>query len=383
MLGYRNLTIISVTELSWQVICQQKYYRCKRINSMITFIVGDKKAYVANEKFHAEGIKGMMKVAKNTDIEIVVEPKFHHIIANYINFMHNTPNNITTVNELIAAFDMNTFFIDDNYFEFLIQQLLNFNPVDLASLLNHYENNNVYLARDIEVHLPFNLVAEDFKLSPAFVKEWLKTEGNKKVLMENGNKLIDSQEYDYINLPKITFNQVSEVSGKIIGDIYLPYPRSIRITITQNGEVKPHKFVYDFYPDYKLKGERSEIDGDGLYREWYINDQLSIKQKYRDREEENQTWYDNGQPKSDFYYKDRKLEGHWQEFTRQGVLKASGSYHRGKREGEWYEYYPDKDEYSYMNYYGGKLNGLYERFNSNGLLLEASNYENDIKQDNW
>lgn len=54
---------------------------------------------------------------------------------------------------------MNLFFLVNKYFEFQIQKLLNLESADLTGLLDHCEKTIVPLAREIELHLSFNLMA--------------------------------------------------------------------------------------------------------------------------------------------------------------------------------------------------------------------------------
>jgi len=70
---------------------------------MVYFVIGEDKVFVSDDKFHAEGIKGIMQAANDKDLEIVVDKKYHNTIGNYIDFLHDNFNTIITTAENLLA----------------------------------------------------------------------------------------------------------------------------------------------------------------------------------------------------------------------------------------------------------------------------------------
>lgn len=419
---------------------------------MITFVItgndGKKReAYVANDKIHSDIIKGLLEDLKLGDIRIDVNPKYNNVIGNYINFLHGKPSEITTVRKLLNCFLMNDFYFDIEYFKYLIKQLLqHYSPehggfVDLLDMLAQEEGENVsyyHLIREIELHLPFDLVSYKFKLRPSFVKDWLARGNNRTITFEHGKVVLDKviltlSDYFAVDnsetmdggtvevVTRVTYpyddskvtldknhvpqfpmvaNDVGQLVPEILANVVLPYPDAITVIRTVRGQPDVVTY-YDFYPNYKLSDERvqsadvSHFQEKFSSRSWYEEEpanpadtrQLSEEKIYEDnRVVEVKEWWLNGQLKLDRHRVDDKLEIE-ERYSPDGEITALGYYHKGMKEGVWYNYDPATGEYSYTKHIPipnqDVVAGYFEKFDRHGDLLEAGNLNLGHKSGRW
>ena len=351
---------------------------------MITFVIADDKVYVENDKFHAEAIRGMMTGAGDVDLEVVVPQVYHSDIDNYINFINSVNSinftefinfsysrraEITSADKLTACFNMNTYFLDGYYFDYLIEQLLlHWSPEygDFGSVVLQFEETNVHLARDIELRLPFHLIADGFKLYPSFVKEWMEVKGNKLVTMDAGLKVVESAITYYPDETKITRDQSSQPTNEITAITHLPYPWSITVLFKN---ISRYRTRYLFYPDYKLVCERPYAD-EGTH--------------FQRVDGVERGWYESGQLRNQINYSDGQRDGLFEWFAEDGTLMTSGQYYRGHQDGDWYNYDPGTQVYSYTHYVDGNKDGPYSKFAADGLLLlKSGNYKRNSKIGSW
>ena len=367
---------------------------------MIIFVVADKKAYVANNKFYGEGIRGLMAKSDTDDLEINVKPEYHKVIGNYINFMHGKATEIKTVHKLVECFLMNTFFLDTEYFKFLVAQLLLHWSMDisvdiststeistdtkvtsgLSVCLSNIEAINPHLSSEIELYLPFNLVSDSFKVKPSFVREWLGIKDNKRVII-NGNQMIETTVQYYIDDSKAIYG----TDGELIREQTSESPWIIRLIFTVVGELLPLKMSYFFYPDYKLWEERPYLSGGefkeytdnkynhGTVRTWTSNKGFSVAvQEWKNGLQDGKMydWYDNDQLYIENHYVNNVMDGHYETYLRDGTIVTSGKHSKGKRVGKWYFYHHENNTYSYHDYGSGHGLIRFQTFDENGLLLE-------------
>lgn len=368
---------------------------------MITLIVNGKKAQIQNSKFHSEFFGETAKLYEDQNLPIEVPEKYWPVAANYINFMHDRPTEITTVKKLLDCFMMNTYFSDIEYFKYLVKQLLLHWSVDYGNLsvllddlhTKHNEQNRYLdLAREIELYLPFHLVSDRFKVRPAFVKEWLTVKDNKTVSMDAGSTVVNTIINYYLDESK----NIRDDEGELIDDVdklpIINYPWSITVTFTVNNQLDLYKIAYLFHTDFRLKQEMPYLDRgadgqyiEGLDRYWYDDGSLNSETNYSDGREQGEVkrWFKNGQLHSNVYYEDGEPDGYYEEFAEDGTPTILGNYDRGRRQGEWYEYIPESGIYDYSEYSNGERRGLYERFADNGTLLESGNFLHGVVEGQW
>ncbi|MBN2668172.1 MAG: hypothetical protein JXR60_02985 [Bacteroidales bacterium] len=224
-----------------------------------------------------------------------------------------------------------------------------------------------------------------------------------------------------------------------------------------NDSLKQGEWL-SFYPNRKLHIEANYIHDtlDGYFREYDQNGQLLVNLLYKNgaldttnykptQQKFIQTFYDNGNLKSEGYFnldnlpiglhvessadqklihgilyneegvaigkgilnQDHQKDGHWQFFYNNGDLQAEGDYKKNLRtkewkfyreeggleqvghyksglySGEWILYYSDNQIFIKENYKKSKLDGLFEQFNEDGSLFVKGSYTEDLKDGDW
>ena len=72
----------------------------------------------------SEYVKDVVEwVSGNMNIDISVDDKYCNVIDNYIEFLGRNEMAITSRERLLLYFQLNTLFIDDTYFKYLVQQV--------------------------------------------------------------------------------------------------------------------------------------------------------------------------------------------------------------------------------------------------------------------
>ena len=351
---------------------------------MITFVVTwpaksgkeeiVKKAYVSNDKFHGEAIKGMMSSEYSTnteDLTIYVPLQYNPVIGNYINFLHGKPTEITTVSKLSECFVMNIYFLDPNYFNYLMSQLL-----------IHWTSNKLYgvldaitipgLVDDICLHLPFNLLPDNYKLQPNFVKDWFATTGNKDVLQDDDTKIVSEVTYQKAAASLSGWNNPEDPKTytELLLTIWWP-ANSHPTTTTQTTGATVSSVIYAFYPDYHLREEVPISYRDRMYANLrtfiYAPSVVRYDEGVRDGQERH--WFENGELASKADYQDGELTGHYISYLDDGTRLEEGGFVNTKREGEWYEYNKYLEMYSLTTYKDGQQNGERKEYTMNRVLI--------------
>ena len=65
------------------------------------------------------------------------------------------------------------------------------------------------------------------------------------------------------------------------------------------------------------------------------------------------------------------------------AVEECGTYKNGLKQDEWKYYYTNGNLYFLKNYLDGKLNGKYQEFAQNEVLIKIGYYRNDEKDNNW
>jgi len=400
--------------------------------TMITLIVGEKKARVKNNSCHSEVINDMLGDCGVSDADITVPDRYYDVVGNYINFMHSKPTEIKTVKKLVNCFEMNTFFIDNEYFKHLISQLFsrwsgggriyedrrNSQPVGelLSSSLTTITTPT--LLWEICLHLPFRFITDDFITKPSFVKEWMKIDDNKKVTL-NGDEQFQTtiilncqtpeicpHEYDYTdylehyipNFDNIINQREPNISYEP-DDVFSPY--SFTTKLISRGIGMSEKRLHLFYRDYRIKQEFDYQDmhsehinmtvvrkvKTGKERIWFDSGQLM---KRLSNSSFNSTclseWYESGQIK---YEKVTDTSGEncqYEYYHEDGTLLSKYSTLNGRMIGKRYYYNPQNYTYSYYCFEESTNEMLrFEIYDKDKKLLVSGgfNHRSKCKMGKW
>ena len=98
-----------------------------------------------------------------------------------------------------------------------------------------------------------------------------------------------------------------------------------------------------YYDNGQKKGQFHYKDGelDGLWTEWYENGQKEWEVNFKDGEQDGlwTKWHENGQKELEGNYKDGEQEGLRQQWDENGQKKLEGNFKDGEQEGLWIEWY--------------------------------------------
>ncbi len=175
-------------------------------------------------------------------------------------------------------------------------------------------------------------------------------------------------------------------SGEMITEGNKTVCRSITVVRELTGEelstllTGPYKSWYD---NGQPRIEYTYKDGrkNGLYKEWHENGQLQIEFTYKDGAKEGQykIWHENGQLWNECTYKDGKLDGPYKKWYTNGQLWEGCSFKDDKQDGSSKEWYADGRLSEECTYKDGKLDGLYKSWNENGQLWMECSFKDGVK----
>jgi len=307
-------------------------------------------------------------------------------------------NNILTVKQMLNSFNIYSIVGDDNYFDFLIGQLLdNWSSLSFAVLLTNHNTQ-----RDIFLHIPYQLIPEHVTNNEVFVREWLRLNGGKPITV---NKL---EIYTYIynvsgkDFELVYKNRISGVDIQTRHEFHDNGNKSLVSTIRNgkfNGEFKR------WLENGKLAEQGTYVDGvqEGLWTEWVISDDneqehihsrqgvyvhgkatglwtvwwlgtniISAETHYSANRHNGTTvnYYSNGKKRQEEYYSNDILHGESKKWYPTGKLKSETEYYKGQLDGKYTEYYNDElHTPKTIGYYkkGNKV-GLWRHFDDNGDL---------------
>ena len=107
------------------------------------------------------------------------------------------------------------------------------------------------------------------------------------------------------------------------------------------------------------------------------------KNNFTEKEGSEFFYYESGQLKAEYNYKNGKLDGFAREYYENGQLIAEGNYSNGKLEGISKMYYESGQLRSENSYKDNLLNGISKTYYENGQLKEEVNYKDgQVVQEN-
>jgi antitoxin component YwqK of YwqJK toxin-antitoxin module len=267
----------------------------------------------------SEYIQDMLKNFKGTMVEVSIPNKYLVVISNYIDFLYDNLKVIRNREYLKTCFIMSTYFEDDNYFNYLLQQLFNSWSYLFTIIYNDITKE---LQWHILIHCPYDFLPDYFIRNRKFMEEWEKINKNKIVTI-NGN----SDMY-YINYEIID----SLSKGKDVNNYH-----------TINDE----KVGNDFVTVYRcgkprIRGGYTHKRPQGLWEGWYDNGNILIRGHYVDGKKRGfwEYWYENGQMCYHGHRVDGKEQGLWEKWYETGQPWYHGHFVDGEQQGpceKWYE----------------------------------------------
>ena len=152
---------------------------------LVTFDVDEELFTVPyNTAVKSEFVKQQLEQYGN-DFVIHTPTKYVDTIHNYIFFLRGEPLAIYDRHNLKACFNLCMYFIDDDYFNFLMSQQFN-NWAQLFMVC--YENISHDLQSQIFAHLPYSFLPDTYLDNKEFMVTWIQNNTNKRVTV-NGREV--------------------------------------------------------------------------------------------------------------------------------------------------------------------------------------------------
>jgi len=360
----------------------------------------------------SEFVKGAMK-DMGRDVEIIIPAKFTSIIngspaiTNYINFLHGNKQDIKDKDVMKLCLNMYTYFIDDNYFEYLMQKILDhWWSSGMSNMV--YDDVNPDVQYDIFLRCPRDFIPDSLLSNKVFYDAWSSLNNDKKFNV-NGNEVyynnyVTRDEYGHV--PKrgcVEIKTCHTIDYNIVG-----YDHTI-IKDTINGNIISERTHNNGLPNGKWKemcdssststsldAEGYYINGQkhGLWKYWKRNPALNNVNEVnpvlvKEEEYENgilngemRKWscYGNNSLEEDGQYVNGKKHGVWRKYHN-GTLKEEEQYVNDKKHGLWTVYYSDSEYIrSKTHYSNDELHGVrkYWSYRPGNKLLDECHYVNDV-----
>ncbi len=147
-----------------------------------------------------------------------------------------------------------------------------------------------------------------------------------------------------------------------------------------------HHTAHTYYDDDHtiLKETFSVLEGkermlDGKYISYYENGNLKSEGYYRNNKPTGywNYYYENGKLKMRGQLKGKSTHGVWQYYYENGQLSMEGEIHNGKREGIWKFYFESGPLKSKGEFINGEKTGIWNHYYEDGTLKAQAFYKND------
>jgi antitoxin component YwqK of YwqJK toxin-antitoxin module len=290
---------------------------------LVTFDINGRHVKVPYDKaIKSEYVKNICDIDKN--VAIVIPEKYYVTIYRYVDFLNNIRVNVYDRKLLADCFDLYTYLGDEDFFNFLIIQLLNSWSL-LFTIV--YTNLHPDVRRKVYLNLPYPFIPESVPLTNSFFDEWFKLNSGVEIIVDCKDTYVTRQ---------IDHNTVVETT------IY-----------------KPNNVV------------------DALY---YYNNNV-LKKKVTTVNGKRSDWamscHRNGETKHDGEYMDDKYQGVWLTYDTRCNLETESTYENGVMVLEK-EFYPDTGIVRLETKYNkdGSVNS--SNYDENGNLSSETHYGNSM-----
>ena len=324
--------------------------------------------------------------------EVIIPKKYNIVITNYVDFLNdkfNTINDKQYLKQCFGAaiapsvylrFDMYTYFDNNDYFNYLLQQLFD-GWCYLSTIV--YSDITAELQWTILLHCPHDFLPEtECVNNDGFMKQWRKVSNNKIVSVNknsvnshNGNNSSNnnSNETYYVNYV------LAKKSGK---------PEEVVNYHTVNGREVGRKIVTSYYDDGNIRYCKKYNNGDahGIWKTWYESGKLKQYGQFVNGVNQGlwQEWYATGNIKLHDYYQGGKLQGLCDEWhdSRYLQLKKQVRYDNGQSHGMLEEWYISGSLEARRYYDRDRWYGVWKEWYDNEQIMQRDNWDNVWKDNN-
>ena len=145
--------------------------------------------------------------------------------------------------------------------------------------------------------------------------------------------------------------------------------------------------VNTFYENGQKKTEVTLKNGKthGLSTEWDYNGQKQREVSYKNGKQSGhyKTWYDNGQQEKEGAYKEGKIDGKWIFWYANGQKQKESSYKDGKESGPYRTWYDNGQQEKEGAYKEGKKDGKWIFWYANGQKQKEGSYKDGKEFGEW
>jgi len=374
----------------------------------ITFTAGDTSICVPYETaIQSEYVKDLVNGFGNNVLITIpdryLNRSYNRVICNqafehYITFLRsgsdsdsdnddsnsNKVNTISDKNKLKQCFDIYSYFVDSNYFNFLIQQLHNNWGYVFTAV---YTSINPGLQREIFLHVPYDMLPQEYIDNEIFFGDWIKQNKNKTITLNT------STIYYCDVTGMVDFNNVYDGTGS--------YTVTLYHTIC-NKELGIHK-ILEYNASSYLMCESGYVMIDynyckhGIWREWILIGNKEYKPKcqgYYDKGIKQGLWTewyycddcdnkfickDNFVIMCECQYVDNKRHGWCRTWYTNGKLASDHMFDRDEKHGECKNWvHDDKGQYAFVgsNYYNHDIIIITEYMGLKIICVDNDNNNN-------
>jgi len=350
----------------------------------------------------SEYIKDIIKSFDNVNVVIPIPDKYCHVISNYVDYITGTKIPITSRQNLLLCFQLNTLFVDNVYFKYLIGQTLG-NWSYMCNMV--YNEFNDDLQWFFFVYAPYDFIPKHLLSNVSFMTQW--NDINKNVVIKVNN----DEEIYYNNVETLdesnqkiitTYHVVNESSvytrDKVGHEKEVIYYTSNNIRAEINYDSEQYDgptWVWYDNDQHTLQFEGYHVNGNkhGLWKRWYNNknNTLAYEEHYVNGEKVGlaRYWYDSDNHNLIYegQYVNDKKSGLWKGWhnNKQHTLMSEGHYIDDNEDGLW-KYWYDNDQHtlkSENNYVNGKKHGRQIQYSRNGDVVSDSYYIDRVEYSNF
>jgi len=269
----------------------------------VTFVVGnDTVMDIPNcSVTSSEYINDVMLHHNLPDVCITVPKQYTHVFNIYLDFLHNNNccNNIKDVDTLLQCFNMESYFSDNKFFEYLMYKAYPLWQQFVPIISQTPDERLVYL------HSPHEFVPSHYMDRESFFNLWLEINKN-TILILNGNSVY------YTDVSYTTNN------GNNSKDESKQHIKELSTYHTINSKKIGYEYKKMWCEDGQLDYEQYYNNGKqhGVYKSWYQNGQIESRYTYKDElfDGLQEAWYPSGKPWFQESHKDGKIHGIQQEW---------------------------------------------------------------------
>ena len=374
----------------------------------VTIDVKGKTAKVPIEAAFGSGLIKERIELLSTDYVFPMPDRYYPVAGNYINFLNGKPTEITTASKLAACFDMESYFEDDAYFQYLLRQMFDYWSSFGSEFL--YGNLSPDIRRSVLLWCPYDFVPIEYIDNPTFFREWLINNENNEISVDQKLSAFNSDTNNKIN-GKLYYTLVKRYSDGHVKEMTSYHTeRDIEIgykTVVEyndNGIISSESVYYDrvlkdgiekeWYPLGNLRSQTRKVNGklDGEQLIWNNNNlhQLISSTNYVDGKLDGPTvvYYTDGRKKSETNYRYGRKDGisrFWYSITNQNIyyVEEEEHYEDGVLSGEFKKWY-DQDQPEVEGQYShGEKTGHWIKYDTDGSVISEGEYEHDLKTGFW